>query len=105
MTKSKHVLEKEIEARLRRGVQALGGVAYKWVSPGNSGVPDRVVILPGAQVYFVELKTETGKLSPVQERQHARLRRCGFSPITLYGMEAVEEFLAKCQTMIPEVTE
>jgi len=35
------VKESEIEARLVRGVKALGGVAYKFVSPGNVGVPDR----------------------------------------------------------------
>ena len=50
--------ESEIEARLVRGVKALGGVAYKFVSPGNVGVPDRVVVLPGGRVIFVELKAD-----------------------------------------------
>ena len=100
MYKSKHVLEKDIERKLVKGVKALGGIAYKWVSPGNDGVPDRVVILPGARVYFVELKTETGKLSPVQERQHERLRGCGFSPITLHGVSEVGAFLEKCTSMV-----
>ena len=58
--------ESEIEARLVRGVKALGGVAYKFVSPGNVGVPDRVVVLPGGRVIFVELKAEGGRLSPMQ---------------------------------------
>ena len=44
--------ESEIEARLVRGVKALGGVAYKFVSPGNVGVPDRLVVLPGGRVIF-----------------------------------------------------
>lgn len=55
--------ESEIEARLVRGVKALGGVAYKFVSPGNVGVPDRLVVLPGGRVIFVELKAEGGRLS------------------------------------------
>lgn len=56
--------ESEIEARLVRGVKALGGVAYKFVSPGNVGVPDRVVVLPGGRVIFVELKAEGGAAEP-----------------------------------------
>ena len=69
--------ESEIEARLVRGVKALGGVAYKFVSPGNVGVPDRLVVLPGGRVIFVELKAEGGRLSPMQRQQLARLRRLG----------------------------
>ena len=29
------------------GIRKLGGRAFKWVSPGNDGVPDRIVVLPG----------------------------------------------------------
>ena len=50
--------ERDIEVLLRDGVKQLGGKAYKWVSPGNAGVPDRIVILPGGKVIFVELKHE-----------------------------------------------
>ena len=50
--------ESELEARLVRGVKAAGGVAYKFVSPGSVGVPDRLVVLPGGKVVFVELKAE-----------------------------------------------
>ena len=57
------MLEKEIEKRLCDGVKKLGGYAYKFTSPGNDGVPDRMVIMPGGDITFVELKTDTGKLS------------------------------------------
>ena len=40
------MLEKDIEEKLRNKVKKLGGKAYKFVSPGNAGVPDRLVILP-----------------------------------------------------------
>ena len=59
--------EKDIEKILVNEVRKLGGWAYKWVSPGNDGVPDRIVFLPGRPPVFVELKTETGKLSALQE--------------------------------------
>ena len=61
--------ESEIEKILVYEVKKLGGIAYKWVSPGNDGVPDRIVVFPDRKPVFVELKTEkfrpefTGKLN------------------------------------------
>lgn len=69
--------EKDTEAFLRDEVKALGGRSYKWVSPGCSGVPDRIVILPGGQIVFVETKSE-GKTSSAQQRKRqAELRALG----------------------------
>ena len=48
--------EKEIEKILVAEVKKLGGRAYKWVSPGNDGVPDRIVVFPNRKPIFVELK-------------------------------------------------
>lgn len=39
--------EKEIEEKFREAVKRAGGKAYKFVSPGNDGVPDRLVVMPG----------------------------------------------------------
>lgn len=89
--------EKEIEKRLVTGVENLGGKAYKWVSPGNNGVPDRIVILPGRAPVFVELKTESGRLTALQEVQISRLRDLGQDVRILYGWEQVKEFLEECQ--------
>lgn len=66
--------ESVIEAYLFRRVQRIGGLCLKFVSPGMVGVPDRVVILPGGEVFWIELKTLTGVVSSVQKRCHARLR-------------------------------
>lgn len=69
--------EKDTEAFLRDAVKALGGRSYKWVSPGCSGVPDRIVILPGGRIVFVETKSE-GKTSSAQQRKRqAELRALG----------------------------
>ena len=69
------MLEKDIEKILVNEVKKLGGRAYKWVSPGNDGVPDRIVILPGLRPVFVELKTEKGRLSAIQRVQIERLKK------------------------------
>ena len=64
--------ESELEARLVLGVAKLGGRAYKFVSPGNTGVPDRLIVMPHGRVMFAELKTDAGRLSPRQELQIQR---------------------------------
>ena len=85
--------EATIEQRLVAGVKKAGGKAYKFTSPGNSGVPDRLVLLPGGRVIFVELKTEKGKLSPLQIEIHNQLRALGMDVRTLYGKTYVDGFL------------
>lgn len=69
--------ESTIEAYLRDRVKELGGKAYKFVSPGNDGVPDRLVCLPGGRVVFVELKAPGKKPTKLQERQHEILTGLG----------------------------
>lgn len=95
MISEKEIRERDIEARLRQGVQRLGGKAYKFISPGNTGVPDREVILPGGLIYFVELKTDRGRTSPVQQAQIRALKKLGCEVRVLYGMSDVEDFLAE----------
>lgn len=92
------MLEKDIEARLVRGVKKLGGRAYKFVSPGNVGVPDRIVVLPGGRVIFVELKTEKGVVSAAQRQQIRVLRDLGADVRVLQGVAAVDRFLAVTKT-------
>lgn len=66
--------EREVEKMLVDGIRKLGGRAFKWVSPGNDGVPDRIVVLPGLPAIFVELKTITGRLTSLQRVQLKRLK-------------------------------
>ena len=92
------MLEKEIEKVLVREVRKLGGRAYKWVSPGNDGVPDRIVVLPGMRPVFVELKAESGRLSALQKVQIRCLQDMGQDVRVLRGIQEVERFLEDCDT-------
>lgn len=87
------MLEREVEKKLVDGVRRMGGRAYKFVSPGNDGVPDRIVVLPDTAPMFVELKTESGKLSSLQKVQITRLEKLGQNVRVLYGSKDVENFL------------
>ena len=60
--------EKLIERKLREGVKALGGLALKFSSPYHRGVPDRIVLMPGGRMYFVELKTTGKKPTLLQQK-------------------------------------
>lgn len=91
------MLEKDIEKILVAEVRKLGGRAYKWVSPGNDGVPDRIVVLPGMRPVFVELKSDTGKLSTLQSVQIKRLLDFGQDVRILRGVWEVKQFLEDCE--------
>ena len=93
--------EKEIEKILTAGVKSMGGRAYKWTSPGNDGVPDRIVFLPGRTPIFVELKTETGRLTDLQKTQIGRLKGLGQDVRVLKGRDAVLEFLDELKEVMP----
>lgn len=97
LQKEEIMLERDIERRLVTGVKALGGVAYKFISPGNTGVPDRLVILPGGHVCFAELKTDGGRLSSIQKVQLDRLQALGADAVVVKGPLGVECFLDCCR--------
>lgn len=85
--------EKEIERWMTEQVEKLGGLSLKFVSPGNPGVPDRIYIFPGGMVYFVELKTEIGRLSNIQKWQRKRFQDMGCRFHVVKGMESAREFI------------
>ena len=85
--------ESKIESRLVCLVRERGGLCYKFVSPGNPGVPDRIVITPNGRTYYVELKNEVGRLSSIQKWQHDELRKRGADIRTLKSMEQVAAFV------------
>ena len=86
--------EKTLENLFIREIRARGGITYKFVSPGNVGVPDRIAVAPGGQVWFVELKTEIGRLSRMQEYQLEKLRGMGCKVVVLYGREEIMKTVA-----------
>ena len=85
--------ERGIETYLRNSVKAAGGIAYKFVSPGNAGAPDRLVLLPGERVVFVELKASGRQPTPLQLRQQRRIRDLGFTVLVIGSKEEVDEFI------------
>lgn len=85
--------EKEIEQSLRRAVLKRGGLCLKFISPGWSGAPDRLVLLPEGRLGFVEVKAPGEKPRPLQAARMRILRRLGFYVAALDDMNRIDEML------------
>lgn len=87
--------EKVIETYLREQIKKLGGVALKFVSPAFTGVPDRIVLLPGGVLYFVETKAPGKDLRPRQRVVKDLIEKLGF---TYYKIDSKEQIANLCNT-------
>ena len=81
--------ERQIEQKLVKAVKATGGIAPKLTSPGFDGMPDRMVLMPGGCIGFVEVKAPGEKPRPLQLSRHRLLRRLGFKVYVLDGEEQI----------------
>ena len=90
--------EKTIESKLVKAVKNLGGLAPKFISPGLDGVPDRLVLLPGGKIAFIELKAPGKELRPLQVRRKRQLEALGFSGYCIDGPEQIGGILDEIQT-------
>ena len=83
-------LERDVERALVGMVKRHGGLCLKWVCPGWSGVPDRIILLPGGRVLFAETKRpKGGEVRKLQEWWHKTLRRLGFQVWVIYSKEDI----------------
>ncbi|MGM0940342.1 MAG: VRR-NUC domain-containing protein [Bacillota bacterium] len=85
--------ESQLEKRLKDKIEQLGGLCFKWVSPGRRGVPDRICILPRGRTIFVEMKAPNGKLSPLQEKRIQELEKRKHEVYVLETKQKVDAFI------------
>ncbi len=81
------MLEKKIEKAVCTYAKSKGWLTFKWVSPGNAGAPDRLMI-KGNQTIFIEFKSPSGRLSAVQKAQIKRLIYYG---ATVHVVNSIEQ--------------
>lgn len=75
--------EKQVEQKLVKAVKTCGGHCIKWVAPGWNGAPDRIVLLPGGRIGFVEVKRPGQKPRAIQTVRHRELQELGFDVFVL----------------------
>lgn len=90
--------EKLIEKKLREQVKKLGGIALKFSSFTFTGVPDRLVLMPGGRMWWAELKSEGKKPTPRQLHVHGILRNLGFHVAVIDNVQLLEKFLDDIRT-------
>lgn len=86
--------ESEIEAYFVWSVEMVGGKTYKFASPANRGVADRIACLPNGQTWFVELKTKGGRLSALQKLFQADVVRLNQHYACLWTKEQIERWVS-----------
>ena len=87
--------EKQIEQALVREAGKRGGICPKLTSPGFSGMPDRMMLLPGGKIGFVEVKAPGENPRPLQMARHRLLRRLGFRVYVLDGVEQIQKIISE----------
>ncbi|BGI52477.1 MAG: VRR-NUC domain-containing protein [Candidatus Hamiltonella defensa (Ceratovacuna japonica)] len=85
--------ESQLEKKFVAMVQSRGGLARKFVSPNQRGVPDRIVVWPKGHIHFVELKTHNGKLGKLQISEQKKLTERGCTVFNLYGLHDIEQYI------------
>lgn len=99
------MLEKTIEGKLRDRVRELGGLCLKFESPGYTGVPDRLILLPGGKVLFAETKQPGKKERPRQLLVHRIFRGLGFTVFpTVDSVEKINAVIERCREEIKNAT-
>lgn len=81
--------ESRIEKYLVKKVKNKGGIAFKFISTGNAGVPDRIVLLPEGDIFFVELKVKGKKPTKIQEVIHHKIRNLGIDVYVIDDVESI----------------
>lgn len=89
--------ESKIEKELKREVERIGGACLKWISPGNRGIPDRIILYRGRMIP-VELKRPRGTLGPLQEFQRKRFAKLGVKVEVVDDMEGVHKLVKRIQS-------
>lgn len=89
------MLESTLEQAVRKHIRSLGGRCYKWVCPGENGVPDRICILPGGKIIFIELKRPGRKdgMSARQKKIFRILKALGCKAWRIDSLEDLKERL------------
>lgn len=95
--------EKDLERRLNREIKQMGGKSVKVYNPWDVGFPDRMLLMPGGRVVFVELKSTGERPRAIQRVKHEELRALGYEVRVIDRNKQIDKLLDDLQTpYIPE---
>ena len=85
--------ERKLEQSFKRSIHHQGGLALKLITPGYAGIPDRLAILPGGRIAFIELKKPGGLPRPLQIKRHEQLQQLGCDVAVIDSNERLQAWL------------
>lgn len=86
-------MEKETEKYLVKSIEKYGGWCIKFPPIFLAGFPDRIVLMPGGRIVFVETKAPGKAPRLIQIKLHNKLRLLGFRVEVIDGREGVDNFI------------
>lgn len=87
------VSEKEIEKYLCARCKDIGALCLKYSNPGAVGYPDRLIVLPGSCVVWIELKSKGRRPTRIQLARHEQLRALGHSVFVIDSKDLVDSLI------------
>ncbi len=87
------LIEKGLENYTKMEVKKLKGLCFKFYIMGVTGLPDRIILLPGAKVIFFEMKSPGKDLRPKQLYWKKILERLGFPYYKINSKEQIKTIL------------
>ena len=99
------VREDNIEEHFRKRVEKAGGFTYKFTVPGRRNVPDRIMMLPGICMQFVELKKPGEVPTEAQLREHARILKWSSFPVLVFDTTAkIDSYMSDYEIRAPRIS-
>jgi hypothetical protein len=96
-SKREDITEKWVETELRKRVESAEGMCIKLYCMTVSGLPDRLILMPGSRAYLVETKCiKNGKPtepSAIQRWMHIKLKKLGFNVWVINDRDSIDEFM------------
>lgn len=90
--------ERTVEQHLVNGLERIGLPCIKFIPDLMRGMPDRMVLLPGGRIIWVELKTDTGHLEPIQQVRHRELRQAGQRVEVVWTIEEADNLIEEIKS-------
>jgi hypothetical protein len=85
------LLERTLQKLIVAHLKSMGYLCHKVDSSSSVGFPDLVAVSPAGKVFFFEVKTQTGRLSRLQERVINQLKE---NHANVHVVRSVEEVRA-----------
>lgn len=85
--------EKVLERKLNKWVKEAGGMSVKLGAQYHGGLPDRMLLLPNAKIFFCELKSTGQTPTALQRVTHKLLRGLGFKVYVVDSSDLLSQMI------------